>query len=114
MFAPAALNTSDMLKLLLIAAALAAMVTAFGIDPQQKQDNKSTHHAVMHAEHTVHHSAMHAERWINRHVSATHTGKRHPRHIVHHPRSKSVHHAAMHAERWLDHHVSAPHKTGGN
>jgi hypothetical protein len=100
-----------MLKSLFLASALATMVMAFGI--QQTQDDKSTHHAAMHAEHTVHHAAIHAEHWLNRHVSATHEGK-HPRHRVVHHRSKSVHHAAMHAEHWIDHHVSAPHQTGGN
>ncbi|MDR3691596.1 MAG: hypothetical protein P4L46_19615 [Fimbriimonas sp.] len=91
-----------MLKSLLIAAALATMVTAYGIEPQRKPADKSVHHAAMHAEH-----------WIDHHVSAAHTGK-HKRHrVIHHKKSKSVHHAVMHAEHWIDHHVSAPHHTGG-
>ena len=104
-----------MFKSLFIAAALASMVSAFGFGVQQKQDDKSTHHAAMHAEHTVHHSAVHAEHWLDHHMSAPHKPKvKAKRKPVHHKKSKSIHHAAMHAEHWIDHHVSAPHKTGGN
>ncbi len=63
---------------------------------------------------STHHAAMHAEHWVNHHASAPHHVKhRHkvkpkPKH-----RDRSTHHAAVHAEHWLDHHMSAPHKTKG-
>jgi hypothetical protein len=98
-----------MLKNLVILVALGAGVVAFGATPLG-QDDKSTHHAAMHAEHTVHHNAIHAENWLNRHLSAPHNKNSIARRKR---RVKSVHHAAMHAEHWIDHHVSAPHKTGG-
>ena len=92
--------TSDMFKTLLIATALISCAAAFGVS--QSKDDKSVHHAAVHAEH-----------WVDHHVSAPHKKVVH-RKIVRHKKSKSIHHAAMHAEHWVDHHVSAPHKTGGN
>ena len=92
---------SDMLKYILVATALAAFSVSFGVDPQQNKDDKSVHHAAVHAEH-----------WVDHHVSAPHKKvvKRKP---MHKKPSKTVHHAVMHAEHWVDHHVSAPHKTSG-
>jgi hypothetical protein len=57
---------------------------------------------------STHHAAMHAEHWVNHHASAPHRHHRKRRKVRHH--DKSVHHAAMHAEHWVNHHVSAPHK----
>jgi len=76
---------------------------AFGFAPLQKQDDKSVHHA-----------AMHAENWVNHHTSAPHGKNAVRRKKAFRHKVRSVHHAAMHAEHWVDHHVSAPHKTGGN
>ena len=84
-----------MLKSLLTAATLASMVCAFGFGGQQKQDDKSTHHAAMHAEHTVHHSAMHAEKWLDHHLSAPHKKKPIKHKPVHHKKRKPVHHTTM-------------------
>jgi len=97
-----------MLKSFAIGSALLVASLAFG--GQQDKDDKSVHHAAMHAEHTVHHNAIHAERWVKHHVSAPHKKKKTKPEMYKKAHSGSVHHAAMHAEHWLDHHVSAPHK----
>jgi len=133
-----------MLKKTITALALVAIaVMAAGQSPQKK-DDKSVHHAAMHAEHTVHNNGVKAEKWLDHHVSAPHKAKhramkmkkRKKMHLpkpmkMEHPQAvknddKSPHHAAMHAEhtvhnnamkaeKWIDKHVSAPHKkTGGN
>ncbi|AIE84610.1 hypothetical protein [Fimbriimonas ginsengisoli] len=89
-----------MLKTLSLAAILMVTGAAFGI--QKKQDK------------SVHHAAIHAEHWLKHHASAPHR-----RHVVRHwkrkakKHDKSVHHSAMHAEHWLKHHVAAPHRKKG-
>ena len=92
----------DMLKTLLLAFAVVSAAVAFGADPFQKKDDKTPHHA-----------AMHAEKWLDHHVSAPHHRKPTRRKRMYHNKKATVHHAVMHAEHWVDHHVSAPHKTGG-
>jgi hypothetical protein len=94
-----------MIKTMSLAFALLGIV-AFGASSSQDQQDKSTHHAAMHAEHTVHHSAVHAEHWLDHHVSAPHRKTRRRKH-------NTVVHAVKHAANWVDHHVSAPHKDGG-
>jgi hypothetical protein len=103
--------------------AVVAGIALFASATSSVAQDKSVHHAAMHAEHTTHrvvrhasnsthHAAMHAE-----HV--THRVVRHASNTTHHAAmhaEHTTHKAAVHAEHWLDHHLSAPHKgnsTGG-
>ncbi len=65
----------------------------------QKKEDKSVHHAAMHAEH-----------WVNKHSNPHKHHRKYP-HRGH--KDKSVHHAAMHAEHWTKTHLKPRHKHGG-
>ena len=67
--------------------------------------------AAQHQDKSIHHAAMHAEHWTNHHANPPSRSRHHYPKRRH--KDKSVHHAAMHTEHWLNHHLSAPHKGGG-
>ncbi|HWD38835.1 MAG TPA: hypothetical protein VG944_08305 [Fimbriimonas sp.] len=120
-----------MIRLALLFCVVLMTATAFGFRSGQTHQDKSIHHAAMHAEkwvshHTkaptghhhypakhhkdrsAHHAAMHAEHWVKAHTSPPRRHRGHYPKPGHH--DKSVHHAAIHAEHWLNKHLNPPKK----